>query len=92
MILEKIRAVNNALILLNLRKKSIQMGKIKLIYETEDGIEQILSEDYLKCTGDYSLDEIEGKVEDFRKKSLPKATAKLLLENQKEYIKKSLKK
>lgn len=63
------------------------MRKLKLIYQSEDGTEEIIEESRIQVELD-SLSSIENAVEDFRKKALPKVTAKLLKSGESAYIKK----
>lgn len=63
------------------------MGKLKLIYQSDDGKEEVLEETVVSHDL-HSLSSIESEVESFRKKALPKATAKLLDLDQRAYIKK----
>ena len=64
------------------------MGKIKLVYESDSGLEEILGEEIVDSEV-HNLEKLESQVESFRKRSLPLATAKLLEEGQASYIKKS---
>jgi len=63
------------------------MGKIKLVYESDSGIEEILDEETVSSST-HDLSKIELQIESFRQRSLPLATAKLLEEGQSQYIKK----
>jgi len=63
------------------------MGKLKLIYQSDDGIEEIIEESTIHTDID-SFSDLEESVEDFRKKALPKATARLLKSSEAYYIKK----
>ena len=63
------------------------MGKIKLVYESDSGIEEILGEEIVDSET-HNLEKLEEQIESFRKRSLPLATAKLLEEGQDSYIKK----
>lgn len=66
------------------------MGKIKLVYESDNGLEEILGEEFVSSET-HDLSKLEEQLESFRQRCLPLATAKLLEEGQDNYIKKSCK-
>lgn len=66
------------------------MGKIKLVYESDSGLEEILGEEIVDSEM-HNLEKLENQIESFRQRSLPLATAKLLEEGQSSYIKKPCK-